>query len=208
MSKVIEPFFTTKSVGKGTGLGLSTVYGFAKQSGGTMVIDSVVGRGTNVELWLPRATDEVEQPALANGGDAEPLKAGDALPSILLVDDSSTLRELTAQSLRDRGFDVTTAGGGAEALALMEREPARFDLIVTDFAMPLVSGLDVVRFARNLRADWPAIIITGYADAAAIIDRPTDVPMLSKPFVEGELIENILATTARTRNRREVDAGR
>ena len=208
MSKVIEPFFTTKSVGKGTGLGLSTVYGFAKQSGGTMVIDSVVGRGTTVELWLPRATDEVEQPALANGGDAAPLKAGDALPSILLVDDSSTLRELTAQSLRDRGFDVTTAGGGAEALALMEREPARFDLIVTDFAMPLVSGLDVVRFARNLRADWPAIIITGYADAAAIIDRPTDVPMLSKPFVEGELIENILATTARARNRREVDAGR
>ena len=65
-----------------------------------------------------------------------------------------------------------------------------------------------MRFARNLRADWPAIIITGYADAAAIIDRPTDVPMLSKPFVEGELIENILATTARARNRREVDAGR
>ena len=121
---------------------------------------------------------------------------------------AAALRELTAQSLRDRGFDVTTAGGGAEALALIEREPQRFDLIVTDFAMPLVSGLDVVRFARNLRADWPAIIITGYADAAAIIDRPTDVPMLSKPFVEGELIENILATTARTRNRREVDAGR
>ena len=122
---------------------------------------------------------------------------GDTLPSILLVDDSSSLRELTAQSLRDRGFDVTIAGGGAEALALMEREPERFDLIVTDFAMPLVSGLEVVRFARSLRADWPAIIITGYADADAIADRPSDVPLLNKPFLEGELLKSIFATTAR-----------
>jgi signal transduction histidine kinase/DNA-binding response OmpR family regulator len=197
LSKVIEPFFTTKSVGKGTGLGLSTAYGFAKQSGGTLVIDSVVGRGTSVELWLPRAhgtdadTEATVQPS-------EPVQFGDTLPSILLVDDSSSLRELTAQSLREHGFDVTIAGGGAEALALMEREPDRFDLIVTDFAMPLVSGVEVVRFARSLRADWPAIIITGYADAAAIVDRPADVPLLSKPFLESELLKSIHATTTRS----------
>ena len=127
------------------------------------------------------------------------MEFGETLPSILLVDDSSSLRELTAQSLRDHGFDVTIAGGGAEALALMEREPERFDLIVTDFAMPLVSGLDVVRFARSLRADWPAIIITGYADAAAIVDRPADVPLLNKPFLERELLKSILATTTSRR---------
>jgi CheY-like chemotaxis protein len=194
---VIDPFFTTKSVGKGTGLGLSTVYGFAKQSGGTLTIDSVVGRGTSVELWLPRATDDTDSVAIEGASLAEPADFGATLPSILLVDDSSGLRELTAQSLRDRGFDVTIAGGGAEALALMEREPERFDLIVTDFAMPLVSGLEVVRFARSLRADWPAIIITGYADAAAMADRPADVPLLNKPFLEGELLKSIFATTAR-----------
>ena len=117
--------------------------------------------------------------------------------SILLVDDSTSLRELTAQSLRDRGFDVTTAGGGAEALALIERDPERFDLIVTDFAMPLVSGLDVVRFARNLRSDWPAIIITGYADASALADRPADVPVLMKPFNDAALLDRINAVASR-----------
>ena len=197
VSKVIEPFFTTKSIGKGTGLGLSTVYGFAKQSGGTLIIDSVVGRGTAVELWLPRATEEFAADTVAEASASEPIDFGDTLPSILLVDDSRSLRELTAQSLRDRGFDVTIAGGGAEALALMERAPERFDLIVTDFAMPLISGLDVVRFARSLRADWPAIIITGYADADAIADRPSDVPLLSKPFVEGDLLKSIFSITVR-----------
>jgi signal transduction histidine kinase/DNA-binding response OmpR family regulator len=198
MSKVIEPFFTTKSVGRGTGLGLSTVYGFAKQSGGTLVIDSVVGRGTSVELWLPRAAKEADSVAVLDVPANEPVEFGETLPSILLVDDSSTLRELTAKALRDHGFDVTIAGGGAEALALMERQPERFDLIVTDFAMPLVSGLEVVRFARSLRADWPAIIITGYADAAAMVDRPADVPLLNKPFLEYELLKSIQATTAKT----------
>jgi signal transduction histidine kinase/DNA-binding response OmpR family regulator len=198
LSKVIEPFFTTKSVGKGTGLGLSTAYGFVKQSGGTLVIDSVIGRGTSVELWLPRAIEAFDDVGVSDVSVAEPMDFGEALPSILLVDDSSSLRELVARSLRDRGFDVTIAGGGAEALALMEREPERFDLIVTDFAMPLVSGLDVVRFARSLRADWPAIIITGYADADAIAGRPADVPLLSKPFVEGDLLKSIYSITAKS----------
>ena len=196
ISKVIEPFFTTKSVGKGTGLGLSTAYGFALQSGGTLRIDSSVGQGTTVALWLPRSADApAVVPALAAAADAAPStgKGG----SILLVDDSAELRELTARSLADSGFEVTTAAGGAEALALIERRPDRFDVIVTDFAMPLVSGLDVVRFARNLRVDWPAIIITGFADAAALADRPPDVPLLVKPFDPAVLLESINAATAR-----------
>jgi DNA-binding NtrC family response regulator len=112
---------------------------------------------------------------------------------VLLVDDSADLRELTAQTLIDTGFDVTTAAGGAEALALIEREPGRFDVIVTDFAMPLVSGLDVVRFARNVRVDWPAIIITGFAEAPALDERPKDVPLLIKPFSAATLIDKINA---------------
>jgi PAS domain S-box-containing protein len=198
ISKVIEPFFTTKSIGKGTGLGLSTAYGFARQSGGTLIIDSAVGSGTTVALWLPRSADApavAPAPATSQDDTAAARKHGG---SILLVDDSAELRELTAQTLTDTGFEVTTAAGGAEALALIEREPRRFDVIVTDFAMPLVSGLDVVRFARNMRVDWPAIIITGFAEATALEDRPEDVPLLIKPFSSAALIERINAAARRS----------
>lgn len=197
VAKVIEPFFTTKPIGKGTGLGLSTVYGFAKQSGGTLRIDSAVGRGTTMELWLPKSLEAARAPE-SDGGFTEEQAAGlgEDLPSILLVDDSESLRELTAQSLRHRGFEITTAATGAEALALIEREPNRFDLILTDFAMPVLSGLDVIRFARSVRADWPAILISGYADAAAIADRPADVPLLSKPFSDELLVKTIFEASA------------
>ncbi|RVD58711.1 response regulator [Mesorhizobium sp. M2D.F.Ca.ET.223.01.1.1] len=191
VTKVIEPFFTTKPVGKGTGLGLSTVYGFAKQSGGTLRIESVVGRGTAMHLWLPRSLEQpaplVEQEQVGQ----RRMNGHEAQSSVLLVDDSDALRELTAASLRQGGFHVTCAAGGAEALATIEKAPDDFDVIVTDFAMPLVSGLEVIRFARNLRANWPAVIITGYADTKAIGDLPADVPLLGKPFLEHELIESI-----------------
>ena len=195
LAKVIEPFFTTKALGKGTGLGLSTVYGFTKQSGGTLRIDSQVGRGTVMELWLPRArdgilTDETPRPVSASF-----MKRSESLPTVLLVEDSQELREMTAMSLGQLGFEITVAAGGAEALGMIEKEPDKFDIIVTDFAMPLVSGVDVIRFARNLRSGWPAIIVTGYADLEKIVDRPSDVPLLTKPFLDSDLAESIRATS-------------
>jgi CheY-like chemotaxis protein len=192
---VLEPFFTTKEVGKGTGLGLSMAYGFARQSSGTLRIDSEPGRGTRVELWLPRSLSAPVKAVPAGWTDvtrARDLEGRGSQSEILLVDDSATLRELTATMLREHGFIVTTAVGGAEALSMIEREPDRFDLIVTDFAMPLVSGLDVVRFARNHRSDWPAVIMSGYADASAIEDRPSDVVLLKKPFPPEALVGAIL----------------
>ncbi|RWC69315.1 MAG: response regulator [Mesorhizobium sp.] len=207
ISKVIEPFFTTKPIGKGTGLGLSTVYGFATQSGGTLRIDSEVGHGTTMELWLPRsrgtqdvaARDEpvFEAGAVTNSGAGLPATVEEQLPTVLLVDDSQSLRELTAMSLRQSGFDVTAFSGGAQALAAIEREPERFDVIVTDFAMPLISGIDVIRFARSLRADWPALIVTGYADAEKISDRPHDVALISKPFEDAHLVAAIRSASRR-----------
>ncbi len=194
LARVLEPFFTTKEVGKGTGLGLSMAYGFARQSGGTLRLDSEPGRGTRVELWLPRSRAVLvpERPTrLPEEARAWTPPRHGSEPEILLVDDSASLRELTATILREHGFIVATAAGGAEALSLIEREPDRFDLIVTDFAMPLVSGLDVVRFARNHRADWPAVIVSGYADASAIEDRPGDVVLLKKPFPPEALVDAI-----------------
>ncbi|MBZ9733485.1 response regulator [Mesorhizobium sp. CA18] len=197
LTKVVEPFFTTKPVGKGTGLGLSTVYGFMKQSGGALRIDSLVGRGTSMELWLPRSAEQPSDNVADLDGERVLVEtAGKAFPSLLLIDDSSGLRQLTAESLRQHGFTVTCAAGGAEALAIIERTPHEFDVIVTDFAMPLVSGVEVIRFARNLRSDWPAVMITGYADAEAISNRPSDVPLVNKPFREKDLIESILRVSA------------
>lgn len=197
VAKVIEPFFTTKPLGKGTGLGLSTVYGFTKQSGGTLKIASEVGRGTTMELWLPRAVGGILPLETQESTGVGFVKGSERLPTVLLVDDSLELREMTAISLKRLGFEVTVAAGGAEALAIIEKEPDKFDIIVTDFAMPLVSGVDVIRFARNLRSGWPAIIVTGYADAQSIVDRPSDVPLLSKPFMDSDLAEIIRVTSTR-----------
>jgi CheY-like chemotaxis protein len=206
LAKVIEPFFTTKPLGKGTGLGLSTAHGFTKQSGGTLKIHSEVDRGTIIELWLPRAETGIvpaEHGELAGTSFA---KGSDDLPTVLLVDDSLELREMTAASLRRLGFEVSTAAGGAEALAMIEKEPDTFDVIVTDFAMPLISGVDVIRFARNLRSGWPAIIVTGYADSEQTVDRPADVPLISKPFMDSDLAESIRAITAQGKKSRWSDS--
>jgi CheY-like chemotaxis protein len=108
-----------------------------------------------------------------------------------LIDDSAELRNFTEHHLRDRGFDVVGARGGAEALALLEKDPDRYDVIVTDFAMPMVSGLEVIRFARSLQPGWPAVIISGYADTESIAARPADVPLISKPFQPEDLMRAI-----------------
>ncbi len=198
LSKVIEPFFTTKDVGKGTGLGLSTAYGFAKQSGGTLRISSSVNKGTSVEMWLPRARPALEPARAAAPGTPSPPVQRCNKAHVLLVDDSESLRTLTAQQLAEEGFQVTVASGGAEALALIERDQQGFDVIVTDFAMPLMSGLDVIRMARTVRADWPAVIITGYAEISAISERPGDVPLVLKPFTTGDLLDAIDRSMAGT----------
>jgi CheY-like chemotaxis protein len=190
ISKVIEPFFTTKEVGKGTGLGLSMAYGFANQSGGTLRIESSVGKGTDVEIWLPRS-HQVTSSVPIDFSDSPAQISPRSRAHILLVDDSATLRRLTEMQLVEEGYDVTSAAGGAEALALIERDQQSFDIIVTDFAMPLMTGLDVIRFARTVRSDWPAVIITGFADAAAVAERPDDVAVVTKPFGLQKLVQAI-----------------
>ena len=187
LDEVMEPFFTTQDVGKGTGLGLSMVYGFARQSGGAIRIESKVGQGTRVEIWLPRA------PAAAAEGAAAPAAAdgvtrggtGGNSPAglkVLLVDDHVGVRATTAALLEDLGHEVTQAGDGPELLDLLKDDPAGFDLIISDYAMPHLSGAEVVRQARRIRPAMPAILMTGYADANSIARRPDDVHVLAKPF--------------------------
>ncbi|MDP9164275.1 MAG: response regulator [Pseudomonadota bacterium] len=177
LEQVLEPFFTTKEVGKGTGLGLSMVYGFAQQSGGAFRLASEVGEGTTAEIWLPKSTS-IEQLAAQP---SEELAETPAL-DILLVDDHPDVRRTTAAMLEELGHRVTEAQGGHDALALLDVADRPCDLIVTDYAMPRLSGTDLLREARTRRAGVPALIITGYADADAIGERPDDVGILAKPF--------------------------
>jgi CheY-like chemotaxis protein len=167
-------------VGKGTGLGLSMVYGFAHQSGGAIAIDSQEGEGTNVEIWLPRAPAQAaaeEEPAAA----AEPEAAGRPL-RILLVDDHDAVRETTAGMLCDMGHKVETATDGPGLLRKLSAAPGDYDLIITDYAMPLLSGADVLKQAREIRPGMPGIIISGYADSRSIARTGQESVVLTKPF--------------------------
>jgi CheY-like chemotaxis protein len=185
LDKVMEPFFTTKEMGKGSGLGLSMVYGFAKQSNGLFRIDSSVGEGTTAQLWLPRAP---ERPPVEPSA-AVPERKRKALPkmSILLVDDHAEVRSTTAAMLGENGHQVFEAANGAEALKVLKANGSRCDLLISDYAMPHLSGTDFVREARVLCPDVPALIITGYAEADAISDRPAEVEVLLKPFTANAL---------------------
>jgi PAS domain S-box-containing protein len=196
LEQVMEPFFTTKEVGKGTGLGLSMVYGFAKQSGGAFRIDSRLGAGTSAQIWLPRAPEV----AAAEDAAAVGRRAARVRPlKVLLVDDHDGVRTTTAALLRDLGHSVVEASDGAGILSLLRADPGRCELLITDYAMPHVSGAEVIRQARALRPGLPAIIITGYADAQSISRRPEDVLVLAKPFTADQLTAAIAASVPEAR---------
>jgi CheY-like chemotaxis protein len=180
LGKVMEPFFTTKDMGKGSGLGLSMVYGFATQSNGAFRIESELGRGTNAELWLPRAPTQSAAPSEAEI--EEPDSATAHTRRILLVDDHAEVRSTTAAMLTDLGHTVTEAANGNDALKALREGECECDLLISDYAMPHLSGTEFLREARELCPDVPALIITGYAETDAISDRPVGVEILLKPF--------------------------
>jgi PAS domain S-box-containing protein len=184
LEKVMEPFFTTKEVGKGSGLGLSMVYGFAKQSDGAFRLESELGRGTSAQLWLPRAPETAIKEVLAA---PEPQHHKLRALKVLLVDDHAEVRSTTAAVLEDGGHEVFQAGNGAEALTILKKRDCDFDVLITDYAMPHLSGTDFLREARLLCPDVPALLITGYADTEMIHDRPAGVEMLLKPFTPVKL---------------------
>ncbi len=196
LAQVTEPFFTTKDIGKGTGLGLSMVYGFASQSGGGIRIDSTLGQGTMVELWLPRAAGVEAAEATAGPVPAREHERTTRPLRILLVDDHDAVRETTEAILRDLGHAVETACDGPAMLRRIAAAPAECDLIITDYAMPLMSGCEMLKQVRGILPEIPAIIISGYADDQALADAPPGVAVLRKPFTLGQMGEAISALTA------------
>jgi CheY-like chemotaxis protein len=194
LEQVMEPFFTTKDVGKGTGLGLSMVYGFAKQSGGAFNIESELGVGTRAEIWLPRGQRQAAAPE--GPGTAHGSSVATRSLKVLLVDDHDGVRTTTAALLEDLGHRVIEAGDGPEVLAILRDDPNCCDLLITDYAMPHVSGAEVIRQAREVRPGLPAVIITGYADAQSIARRPEDVLVLAKPFTPDQVVLALNAAAA------------
>jgi signal transduction histidine kinase len=194
LQRVLEPFFTTKDPGKGTGLGLSSVLGFAQQSGGDLRVHSELGSGTVVEVWLPRSVNEAQEDTPALGLEPDPATAAGQM--VLLVDDAVGLRDLTRMHLTDVGYKVTCAASATEALDLINRGEIHFDVIVTDYAMPSMSGLDLIKTARAQRPDWPAVVISGFAELEEIAKRPTNVPLLAKPFTRTALLQALTTVLA------------
>jgi signal transduction histidine kinase/CheY-like chemotaxis protein len=186
LAKAFEPFFTTKEVGKGTGLGLSQVYGLARQSGGTVRIRSKPGAGTEVDIYVPRAlgATKPEQPQAAGDVGEATVRRG----TVLIVDDQEEVREIAAIHLEALGYEIIQAANGRAALDLLEvgGTPV-MDVLLVDYAMPGISGAEVIRAARQARPNLPAVLMTGYADADALGEELRHVVLLKKPFRLHEL---------------------
>jgi signal transduction histidine kinase len=182
-AKVFEPFFTTKEVGKGSGLGLSQILGFAKQSGGGLHIDTAPGEGTSICLYIPRAASAAE----AQRDRVIPADAGTTLGArILLVDDDAAVRVVTAEALRELGYDVLEAGSGGAALDLLDRHEVK--LLIIDLAMPGMSGAELANLVRAKLPNVPVLFVTGFADRGALAN-VNAAQVIGKPFAPGELAE-------------------
>ena len=193
--KAFEPFFTTKDIGKGTGLGLSQVLGFAKQSGGGVRIESRLGDGTTVKVFLPRAGRDAAMEPLATTN-ARPAGAMRGGATILLVDDDTAVREVTAAMLREEGFSVIEAGSGGAGLEALDRADT-VDVLLVDFAMPGMNGAEVAREAQARRPGLPTLFVTGYADLEAIRSVGED-RIVAKPFQSERLFQAIDAVLGRS----------
>jgi signal transduction histidine kinase/CheY-like chemotaxis protein len=181
LAQATEPFFTTKGVG-GSGLGLSMVQGFAEQSGGRLTIESKLGDGTTVELHLPAAMSV--QPQLADPTASQAPQFG----RLLVVDDDRDVIATMGAFLEAAGFQIVRAHSGDEALALMNGDD-RFDAIVTDYAMPGLNGMDLISEVRRLRADLPAILVSGFIDVTHVGTPAERTITLHKPFMRQQLID-------------------
>ena len=183
--KAFEPFFTTKPVGSGTGLGLSQVYGIAKQTGGTVSIDTKVGRGTTVTVYLPRT---IALPVVRPSDDFRtvPLRAHEA--TILVVDDDRDVRRLAVSCLESLGYEVLAADGGHAALDVATSN-AKIDMVLIDIAMPEITGVEAMEAILKKRPAVPFLYMTGYVGLTKLDQ--SEQRVLKKPFTIAELAAKV-----------------
>ena len=186
LSKVFEPFFTTKAVGSGTGLGLSQVYGFARQSGGVARVESKVGEGTCVQMWFP---SEELSAAIAPMLDDDQAPRRVVPRRVLVVEDDVEVRRVIVDSLASFGHTVTSAENGVDGLACLQADTP--DVMIVDYAMPGMTGAEVIASARQLKPDLPIVLATGYADMVEVGRVLPTKSVLFKPFDVAALLRAV-----------------
>ena len=212
VEKIFEPFFTTKEVGRGTGLGLSSAYGFVQQSGGVILCDSTLGKGTTFRIFLPRyqpkASDARQTVAIGRGtaarietGPSKPAPAAADLTghgTIMLVEDEEAVRNFAARALASRGYTVLQAPSGLEGLEIARGRINDIDLVVSDVVMPEMDGPTMLGELRKLNPDLKVIFVSGYAEEAFRKNLPEgqQFNFLPKPFSLKQLIETVKTVMA------------
>ncbi|MBV9240032.1 MAG: response regulator [Xanthobacteraceae bacterium] len=202
IGRIFEPFFSTKEKGKGTGLGLSMVYGIIKQTGGFILPESEVGKGTVFRIFLPRHTPTAEDLASIKptATESRPARAADdtGQGTILLVEDEEGLRGLNARGLKSRGYNVLEAGNGLEAIELIDGHDGSIDLVVSDVVMPEMDGPALLKELRKRSPDLKIIFVSGYAEEAFAKSLPDggQFEFLAKPFTLKQLIAKVKDTMA------------
>jgi len=180
ISRAFDPFFTTKPIGQGTGLGLSMIYGFSKQSRGHVTIESEVGKGTTVNLYLPRNINDLVQDALVNIEQAPYALDGE---TVLIVEDDPAVRVLVSAVLSELGYAFVEAGDADSAVPILDSDQ-RIDLLISDVGLPGMNGRQLAEIGRQYRPDLKVLFITGYAEHAAVRGGFLDpgMQMITKPF--------------------------
>jgi PAS domain S-box-containing protein len=196
LTRACDPFFTTKAFGKGSGLGLAMVHGFARQSQGDLRITSAPDRGTAIELWLPRAASAMPvPPSVVPAARSSVAVRPGIVPHVLLVDDDAPVRRMLTLFLERAGCTVAAVDSAVAALEMLSAG-LRPDLLVTDHAMPGLSGADLLRFAHARLPGLPALLVTGYDEVTERETLPPSAHVLLKPFQRGDFIAEVGALLA------------
>jgi CheY-like chemotaxis protein len=199
LERIFEPFFTTKALGEGTGLGLSVVRGIVQRHQGIILVRSTPAEGTTFSIYLPLAPPQELELPLPPPRLAEAVPAGEKGCRLLYIDDDESLLFLVRRLLERLGYEVTGFVDARKAIEHLRAEPHAFDVVVTDYNMPYLSGLDVARTIRNIRADLPIAIVSGFVDEQLLaLAREAGVQrVLVKATDVGEFIESVRSLTRR-----------
>jgi two-component system NtrC family sensor kinase len=202
LGRIFEPFFTTKQVGQGTGLGLSQVFGFAKQSGGEVMVDSKVGKGSTFTLYLPRIASD-ERPLQVAPEEAPPVD-GHGI-SVLVVEDNAEVGRFASDALTELGYDTTMVGNATYALEELVSDCSRFDVVFSDVVMPGMTGIELAQEMRRRGYDVPVVLTSGYSHVLS--EQGTlGFELLQKPYSVEQLSRALHRVARRRRSSREAPA--